>query len=154
VHCRIAAKKRDHGNRQDLVSDRRRFVLNGLTFIYQTLQRLSKFTSNLQQEKTVDKTDPQNKNIAPHAASTYHGQLFNYSDDEEEEEPGGPGTDEADSRAVPVRENEETAAWHLGKLKFRKHIDDDLRSGTRKIGGDGRYTDDYVTVDSRKAGKV
>jgi hypothetical protein len=38
----------------------------------------------------------------------------------------------------------DTKDWHLGKLKFRKHIDDLYR-----MGGDGRSLDDYRVEDSR-----
>ncbi len=37
--------------------------------------------------------------------------------------------------------------WHIGKLKFRKHIDDYYRN--MGMGGDGRSQDDYRVVDPR-----
>jgi hypothetical protein len=123
----------------------------------QTLQRLSKFTSGLRQEKRhgdADGTNDGNTNVAPHAAESYHGQLFNYSDDEDDAQ------DKDNNDDMPVAKKkgegasldegkEDVAAWHLGKLKFRRHIDDNLRAGV-KVGGDGRYLDDYVIIDTRK----
>jgi len=42
------------------------------------------------------------------------------------------------------------SSWHVGKLKFRKHIDDSYRAGEKAAGSDGRYQDDYVVEDTRK----
>lgn len=40
------------------------------------------------------------------------------------------------------------ASWHVGKLKFRKHIDDQYR-----MGGDGRSLDDYKVEDEWRTKK-
>lgn len=39
--------------------------------------------------------------------------------------------------------------WHVGKLRFRKHIDDAYRLG----GGAGKSTDDYAVIDPRNPSK-
>lgn len=44
-------------------------------------------------------------------------------------------------------------SWHVGRLKFRKHIDDAYRAGER-AGSDGRYQDDYVVEDTRISGNI
>ena len=38
--------------------------------------------------------------------------------------------------------------WFAGKLKFRRHIDDQFR-----FGADGNRGDDYATIDSRRDGE-
>jgi hypothetical protein len=58
---------------------------------------------------------------------------------------------EAYTGQVLEKDDEEfvdTKDWHVGKLKFRKHIDDLYR-----MGGDGRSLDDYRVEDSRKQQK-
>lgn len=58
----------------------------------------------------------------------YHGQVLEQNSDDEEDDGSWKET------------------WHVGSLKFRKHIDDAYR-----MGGDGRRADDYAVVDSRLA---
>ncbi|CAN0003873.1 unnamed protein product, partial [Discosporangium mesarthrocarpum] len=38
--------------------------------------------------------------------------------------------------------SDEDGDWFSGRLKFRRHIDDDLR-----LGSDGRKLDDYTVID-------
>jgi peptidyl-prolyl cis-trans isomerase SDCCAG10 len=57
----------------------------------------------------------------------YHGQVLeDNSDDEDGDGAGALGSE-----------------WCSGKLKFKKHIDDNLR-----LGGDGRRIDDIIVIDT------
>lgn len=82
------------------------------------MSRLEKFTSSLKKAKE-ESGDVNTKTIY---SETYTGQVLEKDDEE----------------FVDTRD------WHLGKLKFRKHIDDLYR-----MGGDGRSLDDYRVEDSR-----
>jgi hypothetical protein len=55
-------------------------------------------------------------------AEAYHGQVLEKDDDVDD-----------------VKDE-----WHVGKLKFRRHIDDSYR-----MGGDGNSLDDYAIIDTR-----
>lgn len=44
--------------------------------------------------------------------------------------------------------DEDLRDWHAGKLKFKKHIDDQFRNN---LGSDGRKLDDYEVIDSRNS---
>ncbi len=92
--------------------------------LVQTLRKLRDFTSSLKQEK--QSSVPLPAPVEPAVSESYHGQVMERDSDHEDEDP---------------------TAWHLGKLKFKKHIDDQYRNGTA---GDGRNSDDYVVIDTRK----
>lgn len=86
----------------------------------ETLSKLAQFSNNLKKAKSESSTnDNQTTTIY---SETYTGQVLEKDDDE----------------------MIDTKGWHLGKLKFRKHIDDLYR-----MGGDGRSLDDYKVEDSR-----
>lgn len=82
----------------------------------QTLARLESFSKGLK----MVKTSGESSGTAPEAVA-YHGQVT-----------------EVDLLAGTDQD------WHMGKLKFRSHIDDKLRAS------DGRKLDDYVVLDDRK----
>lgn len=71
---------------------------------------------------------------------SYHGQVL-------ERGSGDEGGGEGEGRG-----EESLADWHVGKLKFKKHIDDMYRmSGVGKAtGSDGRNMDDYTVIDPRQ----
>lgn len=87
--------------------------------ISQTLSRLEQFTSTLKKAKK----ESGDVNTSTIYSEAYTGQVLEKDDEE----------------------LVDTKDWHLGKLKFRKHIDDLYR-----MGGDGRSLDDYRVEDSRK----
>ncbi len=70
-------------------------------------------------------------------SESYHGQVL-------EQDSGDEGV--ADRGA-----DENLSDWHLGKLKFKKHIDDKYRMNSAGGGSDGRSADDYTVVDPRAA---
>lgn len=45
-------------------------------------------------------------------------------------------------------EQETLDDWFVGKLKCKKHIDDQYRQ--QALGGDGRKSDDYVVIDPKR----
>ena len=61
-------------------------------------------------------------------SDAYHGQVLEGASDD----------DETDAKGD----------WFAGKLKFRRHIDDQFR-----FGADGNRGDDYATIDSRRGGE-
>ena len=69
-----------------------------------TLDRLQLFSSSLRKQKVAG--DAKEKSIV---SESYHGQVLESESDDDEECLRKEGT------------------WHLGKLKFKKHIDDDAR---------------------------
>lgn len=81
------------------------------------LAKLSSFQNKLRSEKEKVVV------IEKKETEAYHGQIL-----EDDDKDDGAGDKD----------------WHVGKLKFRKHIDDNYR-----MGGDGRNVDDYVLVDAR-----
>eukprot|EP01038_Epipyxis_sp_PR26KG_P007310 gene7310-9958_t len=94
----------------------------------ETLEKLKMFTDSLRKEKTkvnsTKEVTKENKN----ASESYHGQVLQDNSDEE----------------VDLQQ------WHLGKLKFRKHIDDSYRSLSAVAdGADGRNAKDYEVIDNR-----
>ena len=89
-------------------------------FLSQTLSKLEQFTNNLKKVKSESASI--NQSTTTIYSETYTGQVLEKDDDE-----------------IIY-----TTVWHLGKLKFRKHIDDLYR-----MGGDGRSLDDYKVEDSR-----
>lgn len=134
-------RKKDFGDRQD-----------------DTLSRLSAFTSSLRATKKTDKPGEEGggsvrKGLVERVQAdtgaarwgeeavkkgeetsignlpeTYSGQVLEKGYDDA-------GDDDGD---------DDGAAWYAGKLKFKKHIDDQYR-----MGGDGRRMDDYEVIDSR-----
>lgn len=96
----------------------------------QTLSKLAKFTQSLRKTKeqvaATTTTTTTNNNSTQ---QSYHGQVLERDSDDD--------TDQAD--AVDK-------SWHVGGLKFRKHIDDSYRGN---VGADGRSQQDYSMVDSR-----
>lgn len=96
------------------------FIYYYFYYYFQTLSKLAQFSNNLKKAKSESSTnDNQTTTIY---SETYTGQVLEKDDDE----------------------MIDTKGWHLGKLKFRKHIDDLYR-----MGGDGRSLDDYKVEDSR-----
>ena len=95
----------------------------------QTLQKLMQFTQSIRAEKGVASAaglDAEAPPVAAHAKETYRGQILDYSDsDNDDGEQAEKGS----------------AAWHAGKLKFRKHVDDQYRNGK---------LDDYAVIDPRQ----
>lgn len=101
------------------------------------MNKLLKFTSSLRQQKQQVAPASQDAKTDDHISTntsagagvyseSYHGQVLDREQDGEVDQ-----------------------SWHVGKLKFRKHIDDAYRAG-ENAGSDGRYQDDYVVVDTRK----
>jgi len=88
-----------------------------------TLSKLSKFTSTiLAKKKESTRSGIKEKEaLEKKEDEGYYGQVM---EDDETEDAG--------------------EDWFLGKLKFKKHIDDDYR-----LGGDGRRVDDYVVIDPK-----
>jgi hypothetical protein len=90
----------------------------------QTLSKLMQFSSNLKTQtkefNPADTDDMQGCN-----SEVYHGQILVRDDDDD------------DDKAIGT-------TWHVGKLKFRKHIDDAYR-----IGSDGKKLQDYTVIDPR-----
>lgn len=101
------------------------------------MAKLQQFTSSLKKTKIEAVKVPNAEKSSSKEA--YHGQILEHGSDEEEGEGG------AD------REEDTLDAWHVGPLKFRKHIDDQYRLGAG-TGGDGRRVDEYDVVDSRDVG--
>ena len=87
----------------------------------QTLAKLAKFTTSLKGSKKSTSTVQTEKSV-----ESYSGQVLEADDDG----------------------REDLGDWHQGKLKFKKHIDDQYR-----MGGDGRSIDDYAVIDSRSGGE-
>ncbi len=94
----------------------------------ETLARLSAFQQKVREEKVSEAAVEAAPVTEP---VSYHGQVLEQDSDAEEEPTG----DKA------VRE----PAWHAGKLRFRKHIDDQYRLGN------AGPADDYMVLDSRHA---
>lgn len=86
----------------------------------ETLSRLESFTNSLRNQKSAAIPTA----VPVQEAPVYHGQVLEDEDEGAEEELDG---------------------WFQGRLKFKKHIDDNLR-----LGGDGRKLDDIIVIDSRK----
>jgi hypothetical protein len=83
------------------------------------------FSSNLRTQKknviaSVVKPNSNSDSDSVHT-ETYRGQILEKEDNDDD------GDDEA---------------WHVGKLKFRKHIDDAYR-----VGSDGHKLQDYTVID-------
>lgn len=103
---------------------------------YKTMKKLQNFTKLLRNEKkAATSTTNESNEIAesrPTAtADAYNGQILELDSDDDI-----------------------SSDWHVGKLKCRKHIDDQFRSGEAvevrgKLGGDGRSGDDYLVTDIR-----
>ena len=47
-------------------------------------------------------------------------------------------------------ENEGLQDWFVGKLKCKKHIDDQYRQKADMLAGDGRRSEDYVVIDPKR----
>ena len=87
-----------------------------------TLKRLAAFKTTLFSKKKKNTAD-----LSHDETQSYHGQILrNGLGDDDEDDPG----------------NDDD--WFVGKLKFKKHTDELFQTG-----GDGRATDDYVTIDTR-----
>ena len=86
----------------------------------QTLSKLMTFQNSLKASKA---TASSSSSSSSSSASSYHGQILDRESDNEEE-------------MKTMREE-----WHVGPLKFTRHIDDAYR------GGDGRATDSYDVID-------
>lgn len=83
-----------------------------------TLNKLEEFKNSLKQSKPST-NDP---NSSSNAGETYHGQVLEKDSDGEEN----------------------LADWCSGKLKFKRHIDDQYRQG-----GDKFRVEDYEVVDPK-----
>jgi hypothetical protein len=71
---------------------------------------------------------------------TYSGQILEQADDDD------------DNRLDGGEGGEGEGVWFDGKLKFKKHIDDQYRNATHGVSGsDGRNAEDYSVADPRKA---
>lgn len=85
---------------------------------------MQQFSSSVREAKKQSSSDDKNNDKSKKMyAEVYSGQVMEDGSDEELGDEKG---------------------WHLGKLKFRKHIDDLYR-----MGGDGRAIDDYKVIDPR-----
>jgi len=144
-----------------------------------TMKKLMLFTDNIrkkqrQQQKDDNTTSISNSNddrVA--AAEGYHGQVLEADDAVAEvalriEEKGGvlQTSDTASIiEAAAEREKLELQNWFVGKLKCKKHIDDQYRhkegtggssasrassSSSSSSAADGRYVNDYTVFDPRK----
>eukprot|EP01035_Chromulina_nebulosa_P017347 gene17347-22894_t len=92
----------------------------------ETLSKLEAFTSTIRENKQNLKPTL-NDTTSNIEVESYHGQVLEKSEVEDLED-----------------SNELNNNWHIGKLKFKRHIDDDYRKG-----GDGRNIDDYAVIDTR-----
>ncbi|CAI5708480.1 unnamed protein product [Peronospora destructor] len=89
-----------------------------------TLLKLKKFQATLVDVKKASRAEDANENkTKKDGAESYHGQILEDDDDND------------DSNA--------DKSWMTAKLKFKKHIDDQYRSGNDPS------TDDYMMIDSR-----
>ena len=83
----------------------------------ETMSKLQQFRSKLKEEKQGVRSEEREK-------ESYHGQVVEGGDD---------------------AELAGSAAWHTGALKFRKHIDDAYRNGSRKDD-----VNDYVVINPKE----
>jgi len=88
----------------------------------ETFAKLQQFTKSLRDSKAALKGKTEVVGV-----EAYHGQVLERGDDDGDEKLGGVND-----------------GWHMGGLKFKKHIDDAFRTG-----GDGRRVDDYEVIDSK-----
>ncbi|CAM9249133.1 unnamed protein product [Choristocarpus tenellus] len=92
-----------------------------------TMAKLASFTSSIRDSRKRKATEEKGKSSKRTEKEAYHGQVTEgmlYEGDESDGE-----------------------NWFSGSLKFKKHIDDNLR-----MGSDGRKTDDYAVIDPLKQG--
>lgn len=81
------------------------------------MEKLAAFTSSIRHGKAKEQSTDKVQETAP----VYHGQVL-------EEDSGS-------------EEKEQLVEWYQGKLKFKKHIDDELRA---------RKLDDIAVIDPRR----
>ncbi len=89
------------------------------------------FSGHVPGASTVNGSSGSGSSSSLAAAESYHGQVLERDSDDE----GQGGREES------------LADWHVGKLRFKKHIDDKYRMGV--TGSDGRNMDDYTVCDPR-----
>lgn len=82
---------------------------------------MQKFTENLRSRKTLNKSSESTKD----SAQTYHGQVLERDSDEDDD----------------------NKDWFVGKLKCKKHIDEQYRYNDN---AKDRRGDDYVVVDPKR----
>lgn len=112
------------------------FAWRTLLDVRQTLAKLQKFTQSIRHvKKEVGKTTGTATGAGASTAEAYHGQVLERDSGDE----GGAAAEE------------DLSDWHVGQLKFKKHIDDRYRmqSASGGSGSDGRNADDYTVVDTR-----
>jgi peptidyl-prolyl cis-trans isomerase SDCCAG10 len=92
-----------------------------------TMAKLMSFKDNLLKDKKKNNVSSISGNVVNNsifAKESYYGQILDNDADNDSDDSG---------------------SWHSGKLKFRKHVDDNLR-----MGGDNRSIDDYTVIDPRE----
>eukprot|EP01032_Pedospumella_encystans_P008584 gene8584-10170_t len=102
----------------------------------ETMEKLKKFTSGIRSTKQqLSSTTTEEESNGGNSVENYHGQVL-----------------EQDERDVdPEKEKRELQTWFVGKLKCKKHIDDNYRNKNGEgMSADGRYTDDYMVIDPLK----
>lgn len=108
-----------------LERQRQRFVKRKRAFgdrENETLSKLSAFSNSLKMQKSTTGGEDQPGNIFQGHNENYRGQVLERDDS---------GDDDINE------------GWHLGKLKFRKHVDDKYRTG------DHSALNDYKVIDAR-----
>jgi hypothetical protein len=117
ISCRFIKRKRELGDRQS-----------------ETLARLEAFSSSLLKARESSSSSSSSSSMY---AEAYSGQVLDRGSSDEEGEGygatrkstssgGGAGGDDTNNSNNDARDKEEDM-WFAGKLKFRRHVDDDLR---------------------------
>ncbi len=86
-----------------------------------TLNKLDEFKKGLKSSKSKPALE---SNESTKQTESYHGQILEHNSDEDD-----------------ANMND----WYVGKLKFRKHVDDQYRQGSDKF-----RVEEYDVVDTRK----
>ncbi len=109
----------------------KRFFLCQFLIVYynnfpllQTLAKLKKFTESLRHKRTDKQLLPESKLVQ---TETYHGQILEIDSDNDERD---------------------IDDWFVGKLKCRKHIDQQYRFNDSK--DNSIMKDDYIVIDPRR----
>lgn len=107
------------------------------------MNKLRVFEESIRLTKSVaaaGSNDNNNNSSGDVDAECYHGQLLEKDEEERED------------RKKSI--NNDLENWHIGKLKCKKHIDDNYRNNDTILCSDGRTINDYAVLDPRKSRKT